>query len=61
MRMNETQRSQESALQETKTLWQQLTPKQRDQIAVVMLRILRQWRSQSQTQEAENEPVTLGV
>ena len=59
--MNETQRSQESASQETKTLWQQLTPKQREQIAVVILRILRQWRSQAQAQEAENEPVTMGV
>ena len=59
--MNETQRGQESASPETKTLWQQLTPNQREQIAVVMLRILRQWRGQSQAQEAENEPVTLGV
>jgi hypothetical protein len=59
--MNETQRSQESASLETKTLWQQLTPQQREQIAVVILRILRQWQSQPQTQEAENEPVTLGV
>ena len=59
--MNETQRSQESASQETKTLWQQLTPQQREQIAVVMLRILRQWRGQSQAQEAKNEPVTFGV
>jgi hypothetical protein len=59
--MNETQRSQESASLETKTLWQQLTPKQQEQIAVVILRILRQWQSQSQAQEAENEPVTLGV
>ena len=59
--MNETQRSQESTSRETITLWQQLTPQQRDQIAVVILRILRQWQSQSQAQEAENEPVTLGV
>ena len=59
--MNETQRSQESASREMKTLWQQLTPQQREQIAVVILRILRQWQSQSQAQEAENEPVTLGV
>lgn len=59
--MNETQRSQESASRETITLWQQLTPQQREQIAVVILRILRQWQSQSQAQEAKNEPVTLGV
>ena len=59
--MNETQRSQEDVSIETKTLWQQLTPQQREQIAVVMLRILRQWQCQSQAQEAENEPVTLGV
>ena len=59
--MNETQRSQENAALETITLWQQLTPQQREQIAVVILRILRQWQSQSQAQEAENEPVTLGV
>jgi len=59
--MNETQRSQGSASRETITLWQQLTPQQREQIAVVILRILRQWQSQSQAQEAENEPVTLGV
>ena len=59
--MNETQRSQENTSQEAKTLWQQLTPQQREQIAVVILRILRQWQSQSQAQEAENEPVTLGV
>jgi hypothetical protein len=59
--MNETQRSQENASLEAKTLWQQLTPQQREQIAVVILRILRQLKSQSQAQEAENEPVTLGV
>ncbi len=33
-------------------LWQQLTRQQREQIAVVMLRILRQWQ---QAQEKRNE------
>lgn len=59
--MKEVQKRQASAAPEAKTLWQQLTPQQQAQIAVVMLRILRQWRKQTQVKEAEDEPVKLGV
>lgn len=59
--MREIQRKQGSAAPQTKTLWRQLTPQQREQIAVVMLRILRQWRKQTQGQGAEDEPVKLGI
>lgn len=52
-------KKQEDTSQETQTLWHQLTSLQREQIAVVVLRILRQW--QTRPQEADNEPVKMGV
>jgi hypothetical protein len=59
--MKESTRKQEETSQETQTLWRQLTPLQREQIAVIVLRILRQWQQQAQLQEMENEPVNMGV
>lgn len=59
--MKELQKRQRRATPPTKTLWQQLTPQQRAQIAVVMLRIVRQWCKHTRIEEAEDEPVKLGV
>lgn len=59
--MEKTPKKQEKTFQETQTLWRQLTPLQREQIAVVVLRILRQWQAHTQLQEVENEPVKMGV
>lgn len=59
--MEKTPKKQEKTFQETQTLWHQLTPLQREQIAVVVLRILRQWQAHTQLQEVENEPVKMGV
>jgi hypothetical protein len=59
--MDGSPRKQEETLQETQTLWHQLTPQQREQIAVVVLRILRQWQKQTQLQEVGNEPVKMGL
>ena len=50
-----------NTLPETQTLWHQLTPLQREQIAVVVLRILRQWQTHTPLQEVENEPVKVGI
>jgi hypothetical protein len=51
------QRGPEGASRQNKTLWQQLTPQQREQIAVVMLRIVRQGRNQRPAAEVEDESV----
>lgn len=59
--MKEFQERQRSATPPTKTLWQQLTPQQQAQMAVVMLRILRQWGKQNRIEEVEDETVKLGV
>jgi hypothetical protein len=60
--MEKTLKKQEGTSQETQTLWRQLTPMQREQIAVVVLRILRRWRqTQTRPQEENNEPVKMGV
>jgi len=59
--MVKTPKKQEKTIQETQTLWHQLTPLQREQIAVVVLRILRQWQAHTQLQEVENEPVKMGI
>ena len=60
--MEKTFKKQEDMLEETQTLWRQLTPLQREQIAVVVLRILRQWQqAQTRPQEVNNEPVKMGV
>lgn len=59
--MEKTPKKQADILQEIPTLWHQLTPLQREQIAVVVLRILRQWQKHTQLQEAENEPVKMGI
>ena len=51
------QREPERTSRQNKTIWQQLTPQQREQIAVVMLRIVRQWRNQRSAAEGEDESV----
>lgn len=59
--MEKIPKKQEETIHEIPALWHQLTPLQREQIAVVVLRILRQWRAHAQLQEAENEPVKMGI
>ena len=54
-------RQQEEMVQEPQTLWHQLTPQQREQIAVVVLRILRQWQKHTQLQEVGNEPAKMDL